>query len=235
MSSANRNQTYGFAILIIVTGFVFLLHQMRLLPPRIDDILISWQMLLIGIGIFNIFYAQSRIVGYILIAVGVFFLLPEFFFLPYNFRRNFWPLIIIAIGIIILVKHMGRSKTGSHTFQNGEDGDYIDEANIFSGSEKKIAIKGLKGGKITTIFGGSESDLTGSELAKGENVIALFFIFGGSTTYVPKDWIVINNITPIFGGFSEKGSPDTPANIKYVSKLIIKGIVIFGGGEIKRR
>jgi hypothetical protein len=44
---------------------------------------------------------------------------------------------------------------------------------------------------------------------------------------------VRNEITSIFGGFSDdrKPSPDTPIDDK--KELIIKGTVLFGGGDIK--
>ena len=113
--------------------------------------------------------------------------------------------------------------------------DYIDEVNIFSGSEKRIAINNFRGGKITSIFGGSEIDLTGSTLAEGNNVVELFYMFGGSSFIIPADWTVNNKVTSILGGFSEKGNPVITNVTKDNKTLTITGFVMFGGGEIKRR
>ncbi|MBN1338081.1 MAG: hypothetical protein JXA03_02095 [Bacteroidales bacterium] len=235
MENHSRNNTFGFGMLIIAAGFAILLHQMEILPAWLDDILISWQMLLIAIGLFNVFYKQSRVAGYILICVGVFFLLPQVFELPPRFGRNFWPLIIIAVGVLILSKYFRRAGNGGAAGISTSGADYIDEFNIFSGSEKKVTVSNFKGGKITCIFGGSEIDLTGSELSEGENVIEIFYLFGGSSLIVPAGWMIHNKVTSILGGFSDKGNMVKPSDGISKQSLVITGTVIFGGGEIKRR
>ena len=233
MTSHNQNRTLGFGILIILAGLVLILHQMRILPPRLDDVLISWQMLLIVIGVYNLFFTQSRIAGFILIAVGGFFILPEIFDLPYNFRRIFWPVLLILAGVFIIFRHsLSRKQPDLSHIQDGEM-EYIDEFNVFSGSEKKVSIKNFKGGKITSIFGGSEIDLTDAELSDGTNVIELFYMFGGSEIRVPNDWIIINKVTVILGGFSDKRKVATTGQSDPKKTLILRGFVMFGGGEIK--
>lgn len=237
MENHSKNQTFGFGILVIAAGFAILLHQMELLPPLLDDILISWQMLLIAIGLYNLFYRQSRVAGYILISVGGFFLLPEIFELPADFRRNFWPLIIIVVGIFIVASHFRKKGGNTGRYNRGavSGPEVIDEFNIFSGSEKKVAVNNFRGGKITSIFGGSEIDLTNSELADGENLLEVFYVFGGSTIIVPSGWNIKNKVTSILGGFSDKGSVVKPAESAPQKTLVISGTVIFGGGEIKRK
>lgn len=233
MQSTNKNRTFAIGILIILIGLAFLFHQMRLLPPNLDDVLISWQMLLIVIGVYNVFTAQSRIFGYILISVGAFFLLPDLFDLPYNFRRNFWPLILIAVGLFIIFRHGFNRKDSISIPEASSDSQVIDELNIFSGSEKRISIKNFRGGRITSIFGGSEIDLRDAELSPETNVIEVFYLFGGSSITVPPDWNVINKVTAILGGFADKRSVHTD-NVNLPEKtIIIQGFVMFGGGEIK--
>ncbi|MBC8486450.1 MAG: hypothetical protein H8D45_10470 [Bacteroidetes bacterium] len=233
MTSHNQNRTLGFGIIIIVAGLAILLHQLRLFSPNVDDIIISWQMLLIVIGVYNLFFTQSRVTGFILIAIGAFFLLPEIFDLPYNFRRNFWPILLIVVGVFIIFRHgLGRRQPDFRQMEEN-DAEFIDEFNIFSGSERKISIKNFKGGKITSIFGGSEIDLTDAELSSGTNVIELFYMFGGSSLTVPNDWTVINKVTSILGGFSDKRSVSTSGQNDPKKTLILKGFVMFGGGEIK--
>ena len=233
MTSFNQNRTLGFGILIILAGLVLILHQMRILPPRLDDVLISWQMLLIVIGVYNLFFTQSRIAGIILIAIGGFFLLPEIYDLPYNFRRIFWPVLMILAGVLIIFRHsLSRKRSDINQIQGGEM-EFIDEFNIFSGSEKKVSIKNFKGGKVTSIFGGSEIDLTDAELSDGTNVIELFYMFGGSEIRVPNDWIIINKVTVILGGFSDKRKVATTGQSDPKKTLILNGFVMFGGGEIR--
>lgn len=232
MNSFSQNRTIGFGVLVVVIGFMILLHQLGMIPEQLDHIVFSWQMLLIVLGIYNLFFTQSRVFGYILISVGGFFIIPEIFTLPYNFTRNFWPIILIVVGLFIIFRHGFKKREPLSMDVGKEESQYIDEFNVFSGSEKKISMKNFKGGKITSIFGGSEIDLLDSELSSETNVIELFYLFGGSTIKVPNDWVVINKVTAILGGFADKRRVSTPTDPVPNKTLILRGFVMFGGGEV---
>ena len=93
-------------------------------------------------------------------------------------------------------------------------------------------MKNFRGGKITSIFGGSEIDLLDSELSSEINVIEVFYLFGGSAIKVPKDWVIINKVTAILGGFADKRNVSTSAVADPKKTLILRGFVMFGGGEV---
>lgn len=233
MNSNNQNRTLGIGLLIIVIGLVILFHRLNFLSPWLEDVLISWQMLLIVIGIWNLFFSQSKVAGIILIAVGGFFLIPDLFILPHDFRRNFWPVLLIVVGLFILFRAIPRKTIPTVNPVAGDPMEFIDETNIFSGANKKIFTSNFRGGKITSIFGGSEIDLTSSQLADGTNVLEVFYLFGGSSITVPSDWVVVNKVTSVLGGFSDKRNQSSPPSLGGGKTLIIQGLVVFGGGEIK--
>jgi hypothetical protein len=56
-------------------------------------------------------------------------------------------------------------------------------------------------------------------------------VFGGVEVKVPQDWLVINRITPIFGGVEDKTSH--PVGGLASKKLVLRGCAVFGGVEIK--
>ena len=60
----------------------------------------------------------------------------------------------------------------------------------------------------------------------------MFTIFGGAKFIIPEDWDVRIEVSAIFGGFSDKRHirKDTPRDPS--KELIIKGVAIFGGGDI---
>jgi predicted membrane protein len=92
----------------------------------------------------------------------------------------------------------------------------------------------FQGGKVTTIFGGLNYNMLKSKLAPGENVIDVFCLFGGMKLIVPEGWTVKIRVMSFFGGFSDKHRFRVPeSTIEEGSQLVIKGTVIFGGGEIK--
>lgn len=237
MKNLNQNRTLGVGLLIIVIGLAFLLRQIDIFTPRVENIIFNWQMLLIIIGVFILFFGENKTSGFILLVVGGFFILPEIYSLPYNFRNTFWPILLILVGIFILFRSgvFGRKESYEQKHLADETVSYIDEVNIFSGAERKISGKNFKGGRITSIFGGSELDLTDAKLSQGKNVIEVFYLFGGSSIIVPADWVINNKVTAILGGFSDKrtglASPDDNSE----NTLTVRGMVMFGGGEIKTR
>ncbi len=233
MKTNNQNRTLGIGLLIITIGLVILFNRLNVLSPWLEDVLISWQMLLIVIGVWNLFFNQSKVAGFILIAVGGFFLIPDLFILPDDFRRNFWPLLLIVAGLFILFRAFPKKAEPQVRPIDGDPMEYIDETNIFSGSEKRIITLNFRGGKITSIFGGSEIDLSASQLAEGTSVLEVFYMFGGSSITFPNDWVVVNKVTSILGGFSDKRNFNPSQTLGTGKTLIIQGFVMFGGGEIK--
>lgn len=222
-------------VLLIVAGLILMIKKSSVLPEPldyfIDDILFSWQMLLIAIGVITLTGSDNKTPGIVLISVGGFFLIPELFtdfFRSFNF---FWPALFIVIGVVLLINSKRLGKTLN--FSTSNKADYIDYTNIFSGAERQLITENFQGGKITSIFGGGEVDLTRSSLAPGENVIEITCIFGGTTIIVPESWNIILDVTPILGGFSDSRKLRGDVIKDNTRSLAIRGTVIFGGGEIK--
>jgi len=247
-------------IVVLTVGVLFLFRNFDILGPELSHYIFSWKTLLIGIGILNLALANNRVGGVVLIAIGTFFWLPDIFDLSVRASQLFWPVVIIIIGMMLLFKRpndpdfpwkRGRkyhrpssSTTFTSTSQEnstaepsgsaGHVDDYIDDVAIFSGTSKRVTSNNFRGGKMTAIFGGSELNLTRSQLAPGRNILNVFFMFGGSEIIVPSDWNVVIEATPVFGGFSdERYVPKSFKSEGSEPVLVIKGLVLFGGAEIK--
>lgn len=213
-------------ILLIILGTMFVLRNLDIY--FIPDELISWQYFFILFGVLLFFLANNKTAGVVFIALGLFNLVPEL-----------WPLIFVFIGLyIILRKRDHRIKYEhfvhtAHDEQADRSKECCDNVSIFGGGSKIFYSDNFRGGSIVSIFGGSEINLTQCKLADGENILDITAIFGGSTILVPADWKVEVDVLPIFGGFSDKRikSPNVVYNEAKV--LVVKGLVIFGGGEIK--
>ena len=52
----------------------------------------------------GIMKSKSRVGAYVLIALGAVFLLSNFGLLPHLFLKQWWPIILIAVGIISLAR-----------------------------------------------------------------------------------------------------------------------------------
>jgi predicted membrane protein len=232
---AERSNRFIIGILLIIAGLILVLRKTTVLPEPldhfIDNIVFSWQMLLIVIGVITLAGSDNKTPGIVLICVGGFFMIPQLFtdfFRSFNF---FWPTLFIVIGIVLLLNSKRIGKTLNYT--SGSKADMIDYVNIFSGAERQLITDNFQGGRVTSIFGGGEVDLTRSSLAPGDNVIEITCIFGGTTIIVPENWNVILNITPILGGFTDGRRIGSDVIKDTTRSLTIRGTVIFGGGEIK--
>jgi predicted membrane protein len=228
-SSAKR---IYFGLFLIALGGFWILERLNMIPDVWDDILISWQMLLIGIGIFSLI-GGNRTSGTVLILIGGFFLIPEVVNIPYSIRRIGWPLLIIGIGVVLLVTHRKRNEPPLQTGSK-RGMDYFDDFVVFGGREVYINSLNFYGGKITTIFGGAEYDLRSAQLSPNGAVIDSVSVFGGCGFKVPPDWTVKNEVTAVFGGFSDKrGLSPHQMSSDPAKTLVIKGFTAFGGVEIK--
>ncbi|MHB9041875.1 MAG: LiaF transmembrane domain-containing protein [Melioribacteraceae bacterium] len=214
--------------LLILIGGLFLLRNYDLFDFPYEDI--TWEYFFILVGVLFFFLSRNKTAGIVFIAIGLFNLLPEL-----------WPLIFVMIGLYII---FGRERfrhsrlSSKSTFEEPSDqpasgNDYVDSVNIFGGGNKVIHSDNFRGGNITSIFGGSEINLSNCKLAKGENFIEVTAVFGGTTIIVPHDWKVVLDVLPIFGGFGDERSKDPNKAFQEGRTLVIKGLVIFGGGEVK--
>lgn len=231
----HRHHTGNRAIIgvvLLLAGFFLLLRNTNIFPFFIDNIIFSWQMLLIVIGLVITIGSSDKTPGIIVMAVGAFFLLPQIFTDIFGAYRLFWPAVFITLGIIVIFGGQRVSRKLFHRSDSGTD-DLLDIVNVFSGSDRQIMSNSFSGGEITCVFGGNKIDLTKSTLAPGVSELEVTCVFGGTEIIVPEDWNVVLKITPILGGFSDERKFSPGRTSDPGRQLIIKGTVIFGGGELK--
>jgi predicted membrane protein len=230
-SVTNRRLLFG--IFLITVGLFWILVRLDLIPDVWTNILISWQMLLIGIGVFSLI-GGNRTAGIILILIGGFFLIDEVVIIPYSIRQIGWPLLIIGVGLAMIFTHRSR-QVQPPKFEMADKGtEYFDDFVIFGGREIVINTKSFLGGKITSIFGGAEYDFRHTSLSENGAIIDCVCVFGGSSFRVPPDWNIKNEISTVFGAFTDKRGLSVHGIYPDPSKtLILRGFSAFGGVEVK--
>ena len=218
-------------VILVLIGLFLVLRNTGFFPGFIENIIFSWQMLLIAIGlVITIGSSGGKTSGIIVMAVGAFFLIPHIFSEAFDVNM-FWPSIFIIIGIIFIFSKRKGWNSVSTNPQAGDD--YIDYVHVFSGGERQIVSENFRGGKVTAVFGGSEIDLTKAKLAPGVSELELACVFGGTTIIVPDDWNVKIEVVPVLGGFGDARKLNPGRVIDTTKQLVIKGAVVFGGGEVK--
>ncbi len=225
-------------LMLVLVGILFILNNYGI--EIIPEEFFTWEYLFILLGVLLILLSKNIVAGIIFISIGLFSLLPEL-----------WPLIFVIIGLLIIFRRRSYNKYFISTFINEtkkeeftdtqkiktphsiKGNEYIEEISIFGGTTRVLYADNFMGGSILSIFGGSEIDLSNCKLADGVNVLEITAIFGGATLIVPSRWKVEIDVLPIFGGFSDKRIKSPNINFDEGKSLMIKGFVLFGGGEIK--
>ncbi len=238
-----RSIVLGF--MFVLAGTLLLAFNAEILNASLKPILISWQMLIIALGLANLFSARKLFLGIMMMATGTLFLIPKIMPVSNVFINHFWPVLIILAGILIIIYWNRRTISiesrdiklatdnknieSKSYLDNYKSEDQIHEINIFSGSKRNLN-NNFKGGEIICIFGGSELNLSQCTLSDKETVIETICVFGGLKLIIPNDWNVKIDMVSILGGFTDERYNVSSNNDK---RLHIKGVAIFGGGEIK--
>lgn len=218
-------------VILVLAGLFLVIRNTGFFPDFIDNVIFSWPMLLVGIGLVMTLGASEKTAGVIVMAVGGFFMIPLIFRETFHMYNMFWPSIFIIIGVIFIMSK--RRGWGAVTSKGRIGDDFIDYVNVFSGGERQVVSQNFKGGRVTAVFGGIELDLTKAKLTPGVSELEIACVFGGATIIVPDDWHVTIEITPILGGFSDSRKLIPGRSVDPSKHLIIKGAVVLGGGEVK--
>lgn len=235
MSESNTKRVL-LGLLFIAIGSVVLLRITNLLPLYLPGALFSWKMILVILGVIFLLSERNKSTGAILLLIGAVFLASDWLNVGFwEILRVAIPLLLVLVGILMLFPglRLFRNRRHGRTYSASSE-DRLEEVCVFGGIDKRIHSDAFQGGEVTCIFGGAELHFGHSKLAVGNNLIDLTCIFSGATFHVPADWTVRLETTNIFGGFSDSRSQSVKQEKTGDGPvLVIRGLVLFGGGDIK--
>ena len=237
----------GFGLILILIGIVFLLFNFNLLPVQLKWVIISWPSLLIVIGLFKLFKRQY-VSSIILFLVGTFFLIPRIIrifpeIFPNgieNFTHNFWPILLVAAGGLIIASKLFPNRLGNCSNTYNSDSHYpkknrrnggFEKNSVFGSGEHIVLESEFEGGELNAVFGSLTIDLRKTSIKEGITHLEVNSVFGSVTIFLPQDWLVETNVDAVFGGFEDQRRQDK--NIDMNRKLVITGACVFGGTELR--
>ncbi len=215
-------------LMIIGIGVVFLLGQFGFVDMH--TIWRFWPVVFCIAGLSSIFGADhpaQRVWGGFLFVFGGGLLAHQLGYLHAGMEQ-LWPLILIGAGCVLVWQHY-EAKRGAGIFSNASD---VQTFSVFGGSERRINARDFKGGQTFAVFGGFELDLSQADIDGQEAVIDSTVIFGGGEIRVPRNWTVIVKGVGIFGAYADETHQEIVQGSS-PKTLIVKGMAIFGGVEIK--
>jgi hypothetical protein len=111
-----------------------------------------------------------------------------------------------------------------------EAGEIVHMINIFGGTSRSGAWDVPKEIRMINIFGGTELDFTDAHFSAQTTHITMFCMFGGASFYVHEGMRTVSKAFSLFGGVDNRApssaSRDAPT-------LVIRGLALFGGAEIR--
>ncbi|MBI5037293.1 MAG: hypothetical protein HZC01_01095 [Candidatus Kerfeldbacteria bacterium] len=208
-----------FGLIVILLGIGFLLEAMDIAGAE-NIIATWWPLLIIGIGVMS-WYSNRRIWfgPMIIILVGLAMLLDTLDYFDASAWNYFWPIVLIAIGIRLVMGKQWGKDTAETT---GDANAFVG----FSGLEKKVSGTFTKG-EVSAWFGGAKIDLRNADI-QDQSTLDVFAGFGGIDILVPKNVRVVTKVMPLFGGAEDKTQPENPT-----ITLNVSGTAMFGGIGIK--
>lgn len=233
---------WGFiwGLVIALVGVGLLLYHLGIIP--FDPIARFWPLFLVVFGVMNLLTQSGRFFGVLLILAGVFLQLNKLGITHLSFAE-IWPIALIAVGLLLMwgsIETRGflRDKAKAlHDFRErvvGADGgpQTMNAVAVFGGCERRVSIKNFEGGRATAVFGGIELDFSDADM-ESEAILEINCVFGGVEIRVPETWQVHSRSLPVFGGYEDKSRrPSSLAGTK-AKTLIVTGMIVFGGVEIK--
>ncbi|MCU0421494.1 MAG: cell wall-active antibiotics response protein [Bacteroidia bacterium] len=231
---SSRGRVFS-GILLVLSGIVLLLKQLGVNFP---DWLFTWEMLIIIIGLYIGVKHNFKHTGWlVLISIGGILLIDDIY--PETRLENFlWPAVVILIGIV-MISTAGKRKERWKEWKmrckassvEASSENMLDAVSIMGAIKKQIITKDFKGGEITCIFGGAELNLSQADI-EGRVILEVTQMFGGTLLIVPANWEIQSENVAILGGIEDKRVNNAlPKSENKI--LVLKGVTIFGGIDIK--
>jgi hypothetical protein len=212
---------------IIALGVLFTLDNLGL--AHAGAVLRWWPLLLLVYGLVRLSgfcCRRNLVVGGLFTLVGAWLLLHALGLVEQSLW-DLWPVFLIALGVSMVLRAMSRQRGVGP----GEDtSSSLNAFAFWSGIERKVVTQDFRGGDVTAVMGGHDLDLRPARIASGPAVIDLFVWWGGVDIRVPQDWKVSCEALPIMAGIEDQTRP--PAG-EAKGHLILKGLVVMGGVEVK--
>lgn len=220
--------TLIIGIAITLLGVIFFLSEAGI--PYIGKLSNFWPLTLVAIGYVKLKNNQERsnTGAWLLIGLGTLLLLDQ---IPgFELDDLLGPMILTGIGVAIILHSIKRQQKKRPEYQKTED--CVSGQALFSSLKHRHPRSAFKGGDITSIFGSAEIDLRDAFIEGESATLECFVMFGGAEIRVPETWDVRVQASAIFGGIENKSTP-APSDATNRPVLLLSGLVLFGGVEVR--
>jgi predicted membrane protein len=228
-------------VLIMLLGGTLLADNLGWIEAR--HVLRSlWPLVLVAIGVGMVRRPQhrrSREGGWVLITVGIWIFLSKLGWVHVSLGQLLLPAIFLFVGGVLVFRSLrGSDDAVSKSSSSETSGDpaaadhaeFVRSFAMLSGVELRPVSRPFRGADLSAVMGGIKLDLGSARMEGDSAVIEVFAFWGGVEIYVPPDWTVTSEVTTLLAGFIDKRRP---TSIVPTKTLVIKGMVVMSGVELK--
>jgi predicted membrane protein len=219
----------AFGLAVIGIGVLALLDRMNAFGlPLLRTF---WPLALVVVGIGRLTTARHPahgLFGAALIAAGTALVAHKLGWIHIH-PGDWWPVIVIVVGAAIVLKGVWPSPRRAFSASTLEHGERVAIEATFAGVNQQNDSPSFQGGRIDVSFGGVELDLRQAAMTGPEAVLEIAARFSAIELRVPREWLVVVDVSPTFGNVEDKTTP--PLNPAH--RLVVRGDTVFGGIEIK--
>jgi predicted membrane protein len=222
---------------IVVVGAVLLLNNLGVINAG-QFWRYFWPLILVFIGTTMLINNQTRIqrqrLGWIFVIVGGWIFVNRLGWIDISIFKLLLPALLLFVGGTLVWRAFnapkGESKMVSLTNAEEPQAEFTRSFAVMSSNELRPVSRPFRGADLSAVMAGVKLDLIDARMEADSANIEVFAFWGGMEIYVPADWTVVSKVTTLMGGFIDKRRPTTVLPTK---TLIITGLVLMGGIEIK--
>lgn len=205
-----------------------------------------WPLVMVAIGVAMVRRPQhrrSREGGWVLITIGIWIFLSKIGWVHISLGQLLLPGIFLFVGGVLVFRSLresgdvpkaspgpGNGDDTATTPPPGDHAEFVRSFAMLSGCELRPVSRPFRGADLSAVMGGIKLDLGSARMEGDTAVIEVFAFWGGVEIYVPPDWTVTSEVTTLLAGFIDKRRPTSVVPTK---TLVIKGMIVMSGVEIK--
>ena len=228
MEKKTPTPNYWPGLILIIIGGIFTLHTFHIMD--IGGFFHHWwPAVLILIGLYKL-KGRDKTWGAIFFVSGSILLLSTLDIINWGSILRFWPVLLIALGVNLIMKSRRTVKPVTHREDRVND-DVIQSVTLFGGVDRVVTSNQFRGGDITVIFGGADLDLRQMTVDPEGCELNLTALFGGIEVRVSADTQVSISGTPFLGAIENNTDLIPDSEVK--QQLYIRCTTAFGGIEIR--